>query len=479
MLGKTDPQVSFFDSYVEEHFLPKEHELLRIKKEVDFSFIEEETTDLYAKVAGRPSYPPEVMFKILFLEFYYNLSDVEVVKQLKFNVLFRYFAQVRIEDPLPDDTSLVVFRQRLGEERFERIFDEFVRQCRQKGLLKEKLKIIDATHIIADVAIPNTVNLLKEGRGRILKQLEQDRGKLDHSLKRYLPEKASGKPSKEDLAKELSLSKELIEKVKGKYSPRVEELAGLLEKVADPERKRKLVSFTDPEARFGTKFAGYKAHIAKDESEIITSCETLPGDENEGEKSNLESLLKKEDRKGLSAEAVAGDALYDSLANRLTIKKRNMKPYIPEKRKKKRLDDFIYDEKEDAFICERGYSSIGKTYYKDAYVYYFPSGLCRGCDENKKCRLSIKSPNLYVSESHLLYRETDPEERKEASIKRRRIEAKFGQAKRYHGMARARYRGRWRVAIQALMTFMVMNVKRMVKLLEIKQASANLALSSG
>jgi len=69
---------------------------------------------------------------------------------------------------------------------------------------------------------------------------------------------------------------------------------------------------------------------------------------------------------------VAADALYDSLANRLTIKKRKMRPYIPEKRKKKRMDRFIYTEKEDKFICERGYSSIGKTYYKDAYVYYFP-----------------------------------------------------------------------------------------------------------
>ena len=479
MLGKTDSQVNFFDSYIEEYFLPKGHELLKIKERVDFSFIEEETKDLYAKVAGRPSYPPEVMFKILFLEFYYNLSDVEVVKQLRFNVLFRYFAQVKIEDPLPNDTSLVVFRKRSGEERFERIFDDFVKQCKKKGLLKERLKAIDATHIIADVAIPNTVNLLREGRVRILKEVKQETNKLDHSLKRYLPEKASRKPSKEDLAKELNLSKELVEKVKGEYSPRVEKLTDLLEKVSHPEKKRKLVSFLDPEARFGIKFAGYKAHIAKDESEIVTSCETLPGDENEGERSNLESLLNKEDEKGLSGEALAADALYDSLANRLTIKKRKMKPYIPEKRKKKRLDEFIYSEKEDKFICERGYSSIGKTYYKDAYVYYFPSRLCRGCHESKKCRLSMDSPTLYVSESHLLYLETDPEERRKASRKRKRIEAKFGEAKKHHRMARARYRGRWRVAIQVFMTFIVMNSKRTVKLLEIKQDSVSLALPSG
>ena len=139
MLGKTDPQASFFDSYIEEYFLPQEHELLKIKENVDFSFIEEETRDLYTKVTGRPSYPPEVMFKVLFLEFYYNL---------------------------PDDTSLVVFRKRLGEARFERIFDKFIEQCKEKGLLKERLKAIDATHIVADIAIPNAVSLLKGGRER-------------------------------------------------------------------------------------------------------------------------------------------------------------------------------------------------------------------------------------------------------------------------------------------------------------------------
>ena len=285
--------------------------------------------------------------------------------------------------------------------------------------------------------------------------------------------------SKEDLAKELNLSKELIEKVKGKYSPRVEELTNLLEKVAHPEKKRKLVSFVDPEARFGTKFAGYKAHIAKDESEIVTSCETLPGDENEGEESNVESLLKKEDKKGLKAKAVTGDALYDSLANRLSIEKRGMRHYIPEKRKKKKVNNFIYSEKEDRLICPEGYSSRGKTRYENGYLYSFSPYFCKSCEKKKECSCNKDGVKVYLSDSHLLHIKVDPEERKQAPDKRKRIEAKFGEAKRHHQMARARYRGRWRVAIQVFMTFIVMNTKRMIKLLEMKQDSVSLALPSG
>ena len=151
------------------------------------------------------------MFKILFLEFYYELSDVEVAGQLKFNVLFRYFVGLRAEDPIPDDTSLVVFRKRLGEKRFEEIFDEFIMQCKEKGLLKEKLKAIDATHIIADVAIPNTTTLLKEGRKRILKAIKKEKKNLTESLKKYFPEeKPSGKIGKEDLIKVVMQKKSVL-----------------------------------------------------------------------------------------------------------------------------------------------------------------------------------------------------------------------------------------------------------------------------
>jgi hypothetical protein len=38
---------------------------------------------------------------------------------------------LKVRDSIPDDTSLVIFRKRLGEERFERIFDKFIKQCEE------------------------------------------------------------------------------------------------------------------------------------------------------------------------------------------------------------------------------------------------------------------------------------------------------------------------------------------------------------
>jgi len=73
MLKKESKQRDFFDSYVYERLLPEKHTLLDIKKTMSFSFVMEETRDLYSKDMGRPSFPPEVLFKILFLEFFYKM----------------------------------------------------------------------------------------------------------------------------------------------------------------------------------------------------------------------------------------------------------------------------------------------------------------------------------------------------------------------------------------------------------------------
>ncbi len=112
---------------------------------------------------------------MLFLEFYYNLSDVEVSNQCQYNLLYRWFVGLHIEEKVPEDTSLVVFRRRLGEERFERLFSRIVERAKEQGLLKERYKIVDATASVADVAIPNTMNILRQGRGVILREI----GKVD------------------------------------------------------------------------------------------------------------------------------------------------------------------------------------------------------------------------------------------------------------------------------------------------------------
>lgn len=474
MIGKKDNQNSFFDDYVYGNLLPKEHILIDIKEKIDFSFIEEDTKDLYSDRMGRPAYPAEVMFKILFLEYYYNHSDVEIAVKCKHDVLYRYFVGLKIEEETPDDTSLVVFRKRLGAERFEKIFNRIVVKCKKAGLLEEKRKIVDASKIIADVAIPSTVNLLRQGRKVILRQIMKESRKKYRKLvkKYYRKEKEYQKPTEEKLEEELETSKRFIEKIDNRYSNKVQKTIEVLKKVVRGEKKDRVVSFSDTDARFGqTKkekesgFCGYKVHIAEDESEIITSVDLLKGNESEGV--HLPELLDKEDEKGIKSKAVVGDGGYDSGNNYQEIKKRKMKAYITFNiRARRKWKGFRYKRKQDIVRCPAGKESIGKIEQEKGNLYYFSVRDCKKCERKKECLKEGESRARVFVRGEYIHMKDRPY--KVAMKLRKMIERKFGEAKKWHNMARARYRSQWRVKVQAIMTFFVINIKRIVRLLEIK-----------
>lgn len=171
MLGRLRTQHDFWDAQLYERAIPEDHLLRRIDECIDFSFVEEETSDLYCSDNGRPSYAPEQLFRVIFVSYLYNLSDVRVVQELRYNLLYRYFCRFSLSDDTPDDRTLVVFRARLGEERFRRLFDRIVKQAMELGLLTERRKIIDATVIRADVALKNRAELLRQGRGRVTREV--------------------------------------------------------------------------------------------------------------------------------------------------------------------------------------------------------------------------------------------------------------------------------------------------------------------
>ena len=487
MLKKESKQKDFFDSYVYERLLPERHILLDIKNTVDFSFVSEETKDLYSQSMGRPGFPPEVLFKVLFLEFFYNLSDYEAVDQVKTNILFRYFAGLGISNPTPDHATVSVFRKRLGEERFKRLFDRIVIKAKGKGLIEGKLKILDSTHMQANIAVQSAVNLLKQGRRMVVKKISKTNPEEAESLKsKYVTTEGHHTPPEYgEIEQELNITKDFIREIKDRFEREdIKALIELLEKAfaqqerkaADPDHKEpgEVVTFADKDARRGAKsktkrFVGYKAHIAMDEgSNIVTSARTIPGNQNEGNKDETKEILDADKSKDITHKAVAADSLYDSCDNRENIHSRNMRAFISsrDRRRKKNLDNFIYDYKRDTLICPEGHSPISKSRQGTRDLFIFSAKACRNCPQKENCpKLNKDRARITVSDNYRLSILDNVPEKKEAFVKRRGIERKFGEAKVWHRLRRARYRGRTRVAIQVLMTFLVLNVKRMASLL--------------
>lgn len=108
--------------------IPKNHLLKQINKAVDFSFVNEMLESSYCKNFGRPAKEPEMMMKLLFLEYIYNLSDARVVEEASYNLAFLWFLGLNSEEELPDSSLLAKFRtQRLKETTLDEVIAEIVK----------------------------------------------------------------------------------------------------------------------------------------------------------------------------------------------------------------------------------------------------------------------------------------------------------------------------------------------------------------
>jgi len=117
MFTRTPEDKLTWGQFEAERKLPKDHFLMRINELIDFSPIEKALRELYSEDKGRPAYPPLVLFKICLLQRFYNLSDVQVVEQIRYNFLFMRFVGRTLSDDPPDDTTIVRFRDRIEDKR--------------------------------------------------------------------------------------------------------------------------------------------------------------------------------------------------------------------------------------------------------------------------------------------------------------------------------------------------------------------------
>jgi len=464
LLGRQDRQANFFDQEIFSRMIPEDHPLVLIKKHVDFSFVEEETARYYHPGLGRPSFPPEVLFRVLFLEVWANLSDIQVCRELKYNVLYRYFCGIGWDDPVPDDTTLVVFRKRLGEEGFRRLFERVVQQAKEKGLLRGKWAIVDGTKVAAHAAVKNHLSLVREGRRRLLRVLARHDEQAAAELAPLAePERDQDYADHEKLlAAEIAKGQELLSALEGYHQQDLAELKELYRKAVELEG---VASFSDPDARWGFKkkdepFLGYKAHVACDETGMVTAVEVTPG--NEAELPQAKGLVTQLKRRDLKPKYLAADKAFDDAAFRAELTQEEIRTYIPCRRDLKRLarQGFTYDTKTGEVRCPAGKQAIGRSpHQKGGYLYYFSERDCASCPRKKACLKKTETrKRVYLKPEIFAHRARSI---KRAMRIRKTIERLFGEVKTWHSLQRARYRGLGRVTIQVLLTFLVANVKKM------------------
>jgi transposase len=140
-------------SYVScESRVPAAHPLRAILRVADAALaaLSAEFQQLYA-VNGRPSIPPEKLLRALLLQAFYSVrSERQLMEQLDYNLLFRWFVGLGVDDPIWDVTVFTKNRDRLLEgEIAARFLRAVLAQPKVEALLSDEHFSVDGTLIQA------------------------------------------------------------------------------------------------------------------------------------------------------------------------------------------------------------------------------------------------------------------------------------------------------------------------------------------
>ena len=285
--------------------------LNRLLAETKFDeFVEETCEPFYASKRGRPSIPPGVYFRMLFIGYFEGISSQR-------GIAWRCADSRSLQDFLglgpmqrtPDHSSLSVIRSRLPLEVHEEVFGHVLRVAQGKGGLTGRSLAVDATTLEANAAMKSIVR--------------RDSGEdWTEYLRGLAAEAGIEDPSDEDLRR------------------------------FDRGRKKKKVSNkhwvskTDPSSRIakmkdGRTHLAYKAEHAIDlETEIIVSARILHGDDADS-RTGLGTIQDAQAYltgigSGIRIEDCVADKGYHSNECLLRLRELGIRSYIPERQSSKR-----------------------------------------------------------------------------------------------------------------------------------------------
>src|SRR6188474_1917702 len=148
MRGAVDPQLAMLTSLSTEDLIPADHPIRRIRVVVDAVLAElDETFEAMYAVRGRRSVPPETLLKSTVLMAMYSIrSERAFCERLNYDLLFKWFLDMRIDQPAFDATTFSKNRKRLLEhEVADEFFAAVVRQAKLRRYVSSEHFSVDGT----------------------------------------------------------------------------------------------------------------------------------------------------------------------------------------------------------------------------------------------------------------------------------------------------------------------------------------------
>jgi transposase len=423
MLGhKERDQLELFITGSLRLLIPDDHVLARVDRVLDLSWLREEVADCYCLDDGRPGIDPEAAVRLMLAGLLIGIvHDRKLLREAHVNIAIRWFVGYGLHEKLPHHSSLTRIRQRWGEARFRRIFKRTVEAC-----LKAKIATAEVVHIDASLIRANVSweSLVERHVANVLSENEAE-GDIEES------------------------------------------------------GRHKKICVTDPDATMATNARNrrlepsYKQHTAVDDKVgVILDVEVTTGERNEGEM--IEPQVDEvKATTGIDIKTVTADAGYAYAKVYGALERRAIDALIPAKaepiKSRVPLKRFRYDAKHDILKCPRGRILRPARPIKHGRFFYSKAKDCAHCPLRGDC-LSKGRVNKAVVVGHdypALLRARRRRQRWSAEDRRLyqrhrwRSEGFHGEAKTWHGLARAVRRGLINMKIQAYLTAAAINLKRL------------------
>jgi len=490
-----------FERQLFARLVPQEHFLRRLEGIIDFERFRPTLTQHYCPWVGRPALDPVLMLKLDLLSIQYRLSDRELLRQVQVNMAYRLFLDIGSESVLPHHTSMTYFRKRVGADALKEIFHGVLGQARELGLVGDRLRLKDATHLIANIAIPSTIRLVAQTRDHLLDAaqafapqavaLEWDRVDVVCAASEALPDSERLVQRVAHLRSVLLWADELPNGAAFRAGAvgsqqRLQAALALAHKVLadreDPKASDKVISVHDPDARCGKHgdfFDGYLTDVTMDaDSELLTGINVLPANGDEGGDAAL--LIQQEEAahgNDVQAISIDGAGYRGPVLRELTDPAGlNLEVFTPPAQRIPLTvfgpEQFTRSADGKTVTCPAGQTtkSYERSKNNTGVKFRFSKKQCGGCTLREQClaQPQTKSRTVIKNDYEAEYQAAQVKAQTAAYSKTRKehpaIERKLSELVRRHDLRHARYRGLSKVLRQALLTGVAVNLKRLVKL---------------
>ncbi len=458
MQGKKDFNQRIYYNINLDSLVPEDHFLKRLDSLVSFDFVRDITKSYYSHT-GKPSIDPAVLVKMLLVGYLFDIrSERKLVEEISLNLAYRWYIGYDLDEEVPNHSVFSKARVRFGKKLFLDIFEKILIKCIELGLVSSEGMLIDSTIVRADASDRSMVEIGLSPRQYWRKLDRKDKPKKKLSGARY-----TGEVDKDKM---------------GKRRRDINRLS---------LRKR---STTDPDATITRKpgagsHLSYKAHIATDTNGIITAV--CPSPSVTHDISAVPGLVESHERILGTPTWIAADTKYGSEECLAYLQDKNIKTAIrPETKTSKpgyfSKNKFRYDSIRDCYVCPNGklLKRRSKNCPQNRINYSSNKKDCNLCPLKGKCisgKGNSRTVSRYDSPCYDKARSWYDSGYGKVMQKLRGtiLEGIMGQAKTYHGMSRARFRGLKKVEIQFLMTATALNLKKMVKMLDIEEIKSSLS----